>query len=69
MLIRTLHRSLAELQRAIKGLIIMSQELELMYNSFLTNKVPDNWSKVGYLSLKPLGSWIKDFIEKVEFFK
>jgi dynein heavy chain len=47
----------------------MSQELELMYNSFLTNKVPDNWSKVGYLSLKPLGSWIKDFIEKVEFFK
>lgn len=40
-----------------------------MYDSFLTNKVPDNWAKVSYLSLKPLGSWIKDFIDKVEFFK
>lgn len=40
-----------------------------MYNSFLSNKVPDNWQKVAYPSLKPLSSWIKDFIERVDFFK
>lgn len=40
-----------------------------MYFSFLTNKVPENWQKVAYPSLKPLGSWIKDFIERVDFFK
>lgn len=39
-----------------------------MFQSFLVNKVPDNWQKVAYPSLKPLSSWIKDFIERVEFF-
>lgn len=47
----------------------MSQELEYMYFSFLSNKVPENWQKVAYPCLKPLSSWIKDFLERVEFFK
>jgi dynein heavy chain len=40
-----------------------------MYFSFLSNKVPENWQKVAYPCLKPLASWIKDFLERVEFFK
>ena len=40
-----------------------------MYFSFLTNTVPENWQKVAYPCLKPLASWIKDFLERVEFFK
>jgi len=46
----------------------MSQELEYMYNSFLSNKVPMNWQKVAYPSLKPLSSWIKDFLDRASFF-
>jgi len=69
LLIRVVKNSLHDLQKAIKGLVVMSQELEYMYYSFLSNKVPENWQKVAYPSLKPLGSWIKDFLERVEFFK
>ena len=31
--------TLDELQRAIKGLVVMSAELESMFNSFLSNQV------------------------------
>jgi dynein heavy chain len=45
----------------------MSMELEMMFNSFLNNKVPITWEKVGYPSLKPLASWVADLILRVEF--
>ena len=46
----------------------MSMELEMMYTSFLNKWVPAVWQKVSYLSLKPLGSWVDDFVERLEFF-
>ncbi|CAD7695715.1 unnamed protein product [Ostreobium quekettii] len=61
--------SLSDLQRAIKGLVVMSSELELMYNSMLTNAVPDAWAKVAYPSLKPLASWIKDYHDRIAFMR
>lgn len=45
----------------------MSIELESMFNNFLNNKVPNQWVKVGYPSLKPLNSWVADLIHRVEF--
>lgn len=60
--------SLVELQKAIKGLVVMSMNLELMYNSFLLKKVPLLWSKKAYPSLKPLLAWVDDFILRIEFF-
>jgi dynein heavy chain len=59
--------TLAELQRAIKGLVVMSSELDGMYQALLFQKVPELWSSVGYLSLKPLGSWFKDLLARVDF--
>jgi len=47
----------------------MSMDLEMMFNSFLNDKVPDMWAKVGYPSLKPLASWIPDFIERTDFMR
>ena len=40
----------------------MSLALEAMFNSFLLKKVPELWEKVAYPSLKPLSSWIIDFV-------
>ena len=37
-----------------------------MYFSLLNNQVPRLWEKVGYLSLKGLGSWIRDLKERVK---
>lgn len=38
-----------------------------MYSSFQNGRVPLNWEKVAYPSLKPLTSWYKDLIERVAF--
>jgi dynein heavy chain len=42
-------------------------ELEQMFNKFLDSKVPDNWVKVAYPCLKPLGSWFKDMQKRIDF--
>ena len=59
--------SLTELQRAIKGTVVMSSELDTMFQALLLQRVPDMWSNVAYLSLKPLGSWFKDLVARCEF--
>lgn len=66
-LLAVLWPSLRDVKRAIKGLVVMSAELELVYQSFLNNEVPDLWSAAAYPSLKPLGSWVKDFCLRIEF--
>lgn len=47
----------------------MSLDLEKMSTSFLNKKVPENWENHAYPSLKPLGSWVNDFIERLQFFR
>eukprot|EP00698_Gefionella_okellyi_P007648 TRINITY_DN186_c0_g2_i1.p1 TRINITY_DN186_c0_g2~~TRINITY_DN186_c0_g2_i1.p1 ORF type:complete len:2597 (+),score=793.21 TRINITY_DN186_c0_g2_i1:164-7954(+) len=66
-LLKVVSASLVELQRGIKGLVVMSSNLERMFNSFLVQRVPENWSNAAYPSLKPLGSWINDLIARVKF--
>jgi len=65
-LINSVKSSLKMLGKAIKGLVLMSADLEEMFNSFLVQKVPQKWSTT-YPCLKPLNSWVADFIERVNF--
>lgn len=60
-----MYRSLDDLGKAIKGTLVMSMDLERMFNSFLINQVPELWSSCAYPSLKPLSSWFNDFIERI----
>eukprot|EP00756_Hemistasia_phaeocysticola_P022945 Hpha_TRINITY_DN15865_c4_g10::TRINITY_DN15865_c4_g10_i1::g.188383::m.188383/K10408/DNAH; dynein heavy chain, axonemal len=67
-LLKTIMSTLKELQLAIKGIVVLSADLEKMYNSFLFGRVPPNWEgKVGYLCLKPLAPWYIDMIKRIEF--
>ena len=68
-LIKVIKKSLSDLQKAIKGTVVMSIELEKMFYAFLDKKVPELWEKYAYPSLKPLGTWVSDFIERVAFFR
>ena len=66
-LLRIVHGSLADLEKAIKGLVVMSEGLEAVFGAFLTNQVPLIWSqKGGFLSTKTLANWIKDFAMRIE---
>jgi Dynein heavy chain. len=66
-LIKTVVFSLEQLSKAIEGLVVMSNELEEVYNKMFDNLVPDMWHKVSYPSRKPLGSWVNDFIDRLNF--
>jgi dynein heavy chain len=53
--------------RAIDGLVSMSNDLDDVLKNMFDNRVPESWAKVAYPSLKPLGSWVIDFLKRLEF--
>ena len=66
-LIEVMHVTLHQICRAIKGEVVMSGELEVMYNCFVFQKTPPAWEEVGYPCLKPLSSWVEDFLARIGF--
>ncbi|KAJ3068699.1 Dynein heavy chain 6, axonemal [Podochytrium sp. JEL0797] len=66
-LLTLLKVNLENLIKAVKGLVVMSAELEKVFRSLQNNEVPDVWAKSAYTSLKPLGSWVKDLKMRVDF--
>jgi len=59
-LLFTMHQSL-------KGLVVLSAELEAMGNAIFDQRVPAGWTAVAYPSLKPLGPWFKDLLLRLQF--
>lgn len=66
-LVEVIENSLADVQKAMKGLVVMSAELEDMGDSMVKGKVPLLWSSVAYPSLKPLGAWVNDLLDRLAF--
>ena len=56
--------TLSDLQRAFKGEIGMSDELDSLGVSLFNGFIPDGWKKLMPNTQKPLGSWMVHFIER-----
>uniref|UniRef100_A0A3Q4GEM7 Uncharacterized protein n=1 Tax=Neolamprologus brichardi TaxID=32507 RepID=A0A3Q4GEM7_NEOBR len=59
--------SLVELEKGIKGLVVMSPSLEEIFNCIHDARVPSLWEKA-YPSLKPLAAWTRDLCQRVDQF-
>lgn len=61
--------TLEKVKKALKGHIVMSEDLEKFSGSLFDNFVPKAWGEapIGFLSLKPLASWIDDLETRIEF--
>lgn len=60
--------SCLELQKGIKGLVVMSSDLDAIFDALYSAKVPPTWLKT-YPSLKPLGPWTRDLLLRIDQLK
>ena len=67
-LISVLRCSVKNATLAIKGLVVMSSELEAETVSMSNGQVPSMLADKSYPSLKPLGSDVNDLISRINFF-
>ncbi|CAF1579491.1 unnamed protein product, partial [Adineta steineri] len=65
LLLDIIRQSLISLQKGIKGLVVMSADLEEIFRCILDARVPTQWQKM-YPSLKPLAAWTRDLAQRVE---
>lgn len=68
-LLREIRTSCENLQDGVLGRIVMTPLLEEIAGSLIVNKVPCSWMKKSYPSLKKVGSYIKDFVRRLNFLK
>merc|ERR1712070_553566 len=61
--------TLREFRKAIRGLVVMSSELDTLGIEMFNNQVPEAWASKGFLSLKPLSTWVNDFNDRRVFFQ
>ena len=65
MLLVRIRKDCQALQLGIKGLVVMSSDLDAIFEAFGNGKVPTSWLK-SYPSLKGLGSWTRDLLQRIE---
>ncbi|XP_053341025.1 dynein axonemal heavy chain 2 [Clarias gariepinus] len=66
-LLRIIRTSLTELEKGVKGLVVMSNSLDETFQCIHDARVPPLWEKA-YPSLKPLASWTRDLCQRVAQF-
>jgi dynein heavy chain len=66
-MLKIVNSTLKTLQKAVKGTVAMSAELDAIGTALFNNQVPKGWAKKAYPSLKPLASWLIDLEARLAF--
>lgn len=66
-IIDVMRKSLSDFQKALKGIVVMSADLDSMGDAFATQRVPTMWEAQAYPSLKPLAAWVEELIMRLHF--
>merc|ERR1711988_137248 len=64
-MLSSLDKTLGQLQLGIKGLVVMSSELDEVFGFLFDSRVPAKWLKT-YPSIKPLAAWMLDLIARIQ---
>ncbi|KAK7874036.1 hypothetical protein R5R35_004587 [Gryllus longicercus] len=67
-LLTVIRSSLELLGKALVGMVVMTPDLDAVATALGVGKVPGMWAKASYPSLKPLGGYISDFLERMNVF-
>ena len=65
-LIEVVHSSLSSLQKALKGQIVMTGDLEALGNAMFEGRMPALWAGKSYPSMKPIGRYVEDLIKRLD---
>ena len=68
LLLTKIRSSMTNLGKALKGLALMNDELDITSKSLFDGRIPPPWMKRSFPSLKPAGSYVKEVQERVQFF-
>ena len=66
-LLTAIRTTLTETVNALNGLVVLSAQCEQITQNLMTGLVPEAWGPVSYPSLKPIGSWVSDLCNRLEF--
>jgi dynein heavy chain len=66
-LLTKIRKSLEDLQKGVKGIIVMTSDLDETFTAIFEGRIPSLWNKA-YPSLKPLAAWTRELIQRVEYF-
>jgi len=64
LLLVEMRRSLLELDMGLKGDLSISEAMENLMNALFDDKVPERWEARAWPSLRPLGSWLVNLLER-----
>jgi len=67
-LLSTIRPSLINVQKAVKGVVVMSAQLEKVGTSLFFGRVPEYWKSTSYPSLKALGGYVSDLLQRLDMF-
>ncbi|KAK3261161.1 hypothetical protein CYMTET_29916, partial [Cymbomonas tetramitiformis] len=65
-LIDIIHKSIANFIKALKGLVVMSSDLDQLGKDMFNGKMPTLWASKSYPSMKPLGSYVNELIARLK---